>query len=415
MDGPRLSIIPAWVILDARLKGNKDLAVLCMLGQNANTRHGWCRRSQVKLAEALGCSRSTVQASINRLVEVGAVERRVVESASGRDSAHWYRVVYDSKIESSAFGAWDGEDEKEFGPIDPVENAGTPAGITAPPAALETAPPAGPGSAPINASTLTPTDKREERERERDLDEGEENPKALERRFRKWWSNWPTYHVDAEMPTRRAWMDLTPDQRKACEDLTPDYLAAAKASGRKFSKAAATYLTERAWERLAEKPAATPAAPATFNPYSRPWSALRLAELSKHPVPLALDKFEELIVAKNPEKEEMIWRDKRMQKGWPEAVKLHEAAVNRKPVQVPAHIVSISQSFDKVEVGSEIWEAWKRLHQERGWPWMPEPRGLAFVQLPALPAGWDDPDEAVAEALRNFQMKLIERRDDDAA
>jgi hypothetical protein len=415
MDGPRLSIIPAWVIQDPRLKGNKDLAVLCMLGQNANTRHGWCRRSQVKLADALNCSRSTVQASINRLVEVGAVERRVVESVSGRDSAHWYRVIYDSKVQSYALAAWDAADEEEFGPMDAAENGDTPAVIPAPPAYPEQAPPAGPGSAPINASTLTPPVKREERESASVDDEGEENPKAVERRFRKWWSTWPSYTVDNEQATRRAWQDLTEEQRRTCEERTPDYLAAAKASGRKFVKASATYLSERAWERLNDKPAATSAGPATFNAYSRPWSALRLAELSKHPLPLTLDRYEELVIAKSPEKEAMIWRDKRMQKGWPEAIRLHEAAVNRKPVAVPPNIVAISQYFDKVEVGSPTWEAWKRLHHERGWPWLPEPKGLAFVQFPVLPDGIEDPDEAVAQALKHFQRQLIERRDDDAA
>lgn len=249
-----------------------------------------------------------------------------------------------------------------------------------------------------------------------DGSEGEENPKALERRLRKWWANWPTYGVDDEGKTRRAWLSLTPDQRKACEEKTPDYLDAMKASGRTFSKAASTYLRERTWERLADKPEIARVASAErHNPYSRPWAALRLAELSKHPLPLTLTPLENSIIDAKPEKESIIWRDKREKAGWPEAVKLNEAARERRPVIVPPHIVAISTTFDKVEVGGPIWEAWKRLHQDRCWPWMPEPNGLPFVQFPALPDGIDDPDEAVSQALKAFQRKLIERDEDDAA
>lgn len=411
----RLSIIPGWVVTHPDLKG-KDLQVLCMLGRNASRQHGWCRRSQVKLAEELGCARSTVQASVTRLVEIGAVERREVISANGRDSAHWYRVIYDRELSSDAFHAWDEAEGEEFDPTAEADHEAPPAGIPAPPAGPESAPPAGPGSAPmLNTSRLTPLAEREEREREREDGEGEDNPKALERRFRKWWSQWPTYAVDAEAPTRRAWLDLAPEQRKACEERTPDYLAAAKASGRKFSKAAATYLGERAWERLGDIPAGPAAVAETYTAYSRPWSAFRLAALSQSPVSLRLTPLEQSIIDAKPEKEDLIWRDKREKAGWPEAVRLHEAANARKRVTVPAHIVEIAQGFDKVQVGGRIWDAWKRLHHERCWPWLPEPHGLEWVQFPALPEELDDPDEAVREALRRFQRKLIEGRDENDA
>lgn len=412
MSNARFSIIPAWIVTDSRLKGS-DLKVLCLLGTYTN-KEGWCRRSQVKMAEQLNCGRSTVQDSLNRLSEIGAVEKRRVESADGRDSAHWYRVVLDRAIASNAFSAWDAEDEEEFGPISAANDSTPPAGIPAPPAGSRPAPPAGSGPAPINDTSLTISSNEEERERERDCDE-EENPKAIERRFRKWWATWPTYATDTESTTRREWLALTPEQRRACEERTAEYLAAAKASGRKFSKAAATYLAERAWERLGDKPAAARVLE-TYTPYSRPWSALRLAELSKPVMPLRLTPLEERIIEDKPEKTDLIWRDKREKAGWPEAVKLHEAVRDRRRMTVPAGIVGISQGFGPVKVGGAVWEAWKRLHHDRCWPWLPEPHGLDFVQFPLLPDGIDDLDEAVERALRDFQQKLIEvRGNDDAA
>ncbi len=138
MSGARFSIIPAWIVTDQRLKGS-DLKVLCLLGTHTN-KEGWCRRSQVKMAEQLKCGRSTVQDSLNRLYEIGAVEKRVADSRDGRDSAHWYRVVLDREVASNAFSAWEEEEDEEFNPISSVENGTPPAGIPAPPAGPEAAP-----------------------------------------------------------------------------------------------------------------------------------------------------------------------------------------------------------------------------------------------------------------------------------
>jgi len=417
MGSPRFSIIPAWIVTDSRLKGS-DLRVLCLLGTYTN-KEGWCRRSQVKMAEQLGCGRSTVQDSLNRLSEIGAVEKQKVASADGRDSAHWYRVVLDRAVTSNAFAAWDGEDEEEFGPID-VEKTGTPpAGIPAPPAGPRAAPPAGPEPAPINDSNLTPPVERSERDAALGGEE-EENPKALERRFRRWWATWPTYAVDTETTARRAWLDLTAEQRRACEERTADYLATVKASGRKFSKAAATYLSERAWERLGEKDAQhSGQAPEPYTAYSRAGRGLLLAELLRPMRQLQLNKVEENIIDASPEKSGMIWRDKREKQGWPEAVKLIETTVQRRRFHVPQRIVELSKDFDKVKVGSDVWEAWRRLHVNRFWPWLPAPDGLEWMQFPRVAAHGEseaDLDDAVERAMEEFAGRLNEGRgDDDAA
>ena len=418
MSSPRFSIIPAWIVTDGRLKGS-DLKVLCLLGTYTN-KEGWCRRSQVKMAEQLGCGRSTVQDSLNRLGDIGVVEKQKVASADGRDSAHWYRVVLDRAPISNAFSAWDAEDEKEFGPIDGTISGAPPAGIPAPPAGPEPAPPAGPEPAPINDSNLTPPVERSEREPGLGGEE-EENPRALERRFRRWWATWPTYAVDTETTARRAWLDLTPEQRRACEERTADYLATVKASGRKFSKAAATYLSERAWERLTEKDVQQSShAPEPYTAYSRAGRGLLLAELLRPMRHLQLNRVEETIIEASPEKSGMIWRDKREKQGWPEAVKLIETTVHRRRYHVPARIVELSKDFDKVKVGGVVWEAWARLHSRRFWPWLPAPDGLEWMQFPRIVAHGDeseaDLDAAVEQALAEFEGRLNEGRgDDDAA
>lgn len=416
MSEPRLSIIPGWIITDPRLKG-KDLQVLCMLGQNANTRHGWCRRSQVKLAAALGCARSTVQAAIDRLVEIGAVERQEVVSASGRDSAHWYRVVYDSEVSSSAFHAWDEEDQKEFGPMDEADGYTPPAGIPAPPADPRPAPPAGPGPAPINASPLTPPVERQERERGREISE-EENPAAIERAFRRFFFAWKTAVNDSEPDARREWLLLTADERVKALDGSETYQTVALSTGRKYLCSAAKYLKEKRWEKLPEQ-VAQPANPEPYTAYSRAGRGLLLSELLQPMRPIRLNAIEEKVIADKPEMTGTIWRDKREKHGWPEAVKLIETTMQRKRFHVPQRIVELSSDFDKVKVDGPIWHAWQRLHARRCWPWLPAPDGLEWMQFPRLLMDFETVenfDDAVEEALAAFEAKLGEGRgNDDAA
>lgn len=126
MAEPRFSIIPADAVLDKRLEP-RDLQVLCVFGKHTDKR-GWCRRSQVVMAREIGCARSTVQASIERLVIAGWLEKRPiteVHTKGVRGSAHEYRVVLDIP--------------------DPTQDVvATPADRSAPPAAPASAPPADP-------------------------------------------------------------------------------------------------------------------------------------------------------------------------------------------------------------------------------------------------------------------------------
>lgn len=96
MADPRFSIIPADAVLDKRLEP-RDLQVLCVFGKHTDKR-GWCRRSQVVMAREIGCARSTLQGSIERLVIAGWLEKRPLNGLHTkgiRDSAHEYRVVLD--------------------------------------------------------------------------------------------------------------------------------------------------------------------------------------------------------------------------------------------------------------------------------------------------------------------------------
>lgn len=412
MSNARFSIIPAWIVTDPRLKGI-DLKVLCLLGSFTNA-EGWCRRSQVKMADELGCGRSTVQASLNRLYEIGVVEKRIVESRDGRDSAHYYRVIHDRDVSSDAIAAWQAAATEEYDPKSDGNSDAPPATILAGGATSGMAPPATSGPAPINDTSLTNNLNDGERAPARgNLGDEEENPKAIETAFKRFFVSWKTAIHDSEPDARREWGALAPDERASALAHSESYQAVALSTGRKYLCSAAKYLKERRWVKLAEQGARSPQAETTemFSVFSRAGRALLMAKLFQPIRALSLTPIEQHIVENKPEKKDLIWREKKEKQGWPEAVQL----IERKRFTVTNRIVEISKDFERVAVNGPVWEAWKRAYAEQCWPWPAAPEVLEFSQFPPLPADVNDLDEAVFAAIEIFKSRLNEGRNDDAA
>lgn len=412
MSNARFSIIPAWIVTDPRLKGI-DLKVLCLLGSFTNA-EGWCRRSQVKMADELNCGRSTVQGSLNRLYEIGVVEKRIVESRDGRDSAHYYRVIHDRDVSSDAIAAWQAAAIEENDPNSDANADAPPATISAGGAASGMAPPAISGPAPINDTSLTNNLNDRERAPARgSMGDEEENPKAVEAAFKRFFIGWKTAISDSEPEARKEWLSLSPDERGLALEHSEAYQAAALSIGRKHLCSAAKYLKEQRWTKLSQPKPVSPQAESseTFTVFSRAGRAMLMSKLLQPIRALSLTPLEQNIVDQKPEKSDLIWRDKKEKQGWPEAVQL----IERRRFTVMNRIIEISKDFEKVAVGGEVWEAWKRAYAERCWPWPVAPEVLEFAQFPPLPADVADLDEAVFVAIENFKFRLNEGRNDDAA
>lgn len=375
MSGPRLSIIPARAATDPALKP-RDLQVLCVLGRHTDDL-GWCRRSQVKMADEMGCGRATVFDAMERLIKAGYVERFVHESDNGRDSAHSYRVILDPK-----------HADPEAIPVEPDgpeagENDGsTPAGRAAPPAGLP-APPAGSGPAPINDPSSTV-----ERERAR------ENQKEAERWQKRVHPKWPTYVTDSEPEVTKAAMALTAEERAEAEDRMPDYVAAAKSAktgGRTVLCSFGKYLAEKRWERLEPKPAAKPVEQLAAA-FGKAFMAARFKVLCSV-TPAALPPLtwsERALVADGRASEPDLMKSKRARFGWPSVNFMHTQAAQGRGISVGPAIEALGASFEAVRVGSDVWMAWQAEHERQGWPWLPDPGGQQWVYFPAGgPAGLD--------------------------
>lgn len=424
VSGQRLSIIPARAATDRALKP-RDLQVLCVLGRHTDDL-GWCRRSQVKMAEEMDCARATVFEAIERLVKAGYLERHVQESESGRDSAHVYRVILDpvhpdvSKVR-----------ERDETASDPCRYVGTPAGMSAPPAGPEAAPPAGSGPAPINDPSLT-TPANQEKER---ADENEENPKAIERGFKRAYPQWPSHVTDSEPDARKAWFRLIPPERIAAVERMGDYLdAARKVKGRDYVCSFAVYLREKRWEKLPARAVAPVASAVTAPPFGPVWSQMRFGSLLGGPVELGEpDTTREKRLAAyatarsmiGPEMaeasyrrmghdigadgelifpadfEQRVWREHVLANGYPKLKRLDQLAAEGRGMLPPEGFVPLPrEAFVAVTPGSPTYRAWQAEFERRMWPWIPEPGRQPVVYFPA---GGPDGLSAFEAAMRGEQ------------
>lgn len=294
----RYSIIPAGAATDTSLKG-RDLAVLCLLGRHTR-KHGWCFRSQVKMAKELSCARSTVQASLTRLVDAGWVQHRRRVHESGAEASHEYRVLLDQDGPVDPLSAGD----QDLDPLDvvgdgPMDGADTPADVPAPPcrhtgttADPASAPPADSGSAPIR----TFIDKRSlERERagarvpqggEGDQPDGSTSgdtqdvgllkAEAQERFKKRFWPKWPGRAFDNRDRALAEFLQLSPEEQdNAIAGIGPFHEAQRRAKRTK-PLAAATYLKQRKWEDLEGQ---SIAGGKYQPPFAKPWSPLFVVNL----------------------------------------------------------------------------------------------------------------------------------------
>lgn len=311
----RYSIIPAAAATDPDLKG-RDLAVLCVLGRHTK-KHGWCVRSQVKMAGELGCARSTVQASLSRLVDAGYVQHKRIVRPSGGEAAHMYRVLLDQDGPVDAFDEADADaDPLDVVGADDGEGALTPADIPAPPCRY-TGTPADPGSAPPadsgSAPRLTSKDKRSS-EREGadapppDTSDGgtpdgstsgvaqDVGPDFDSGFWRKWFNR----GVDSKTKARVAYDRLSADEKRAAIAGIKPYKAMMDAAGRKKIPAAFTYLDEKKWEDLGSEPDANAnGLPPEVKPYSPLWTATVIELLRTKAVPRNRFAFKHLCEGKS--------------------------------------------------------------------------------------------------------------------
>jgi DNA-binding transcriptional ArsR family regulator len=368
MSGPRYSIIPAAAVVDPRLEG-RDLQVLALLGTHTNE-DGWCRRSQVKMAEQLRVARSTVQAALRRLGEAEYVEVKIECRRDGGDASHWYRVRLDvTPQQTSAAGAHVLSDDDT-----PADRSAPPADRSAPPAGPGSAPPAGPGSAPLtkesNDQYSTNTPKAPKGAREARASDDDED--GFARFFESWTSADPAHEFDRKGAAFAAWKRLSVDERSlaASVDTIKAFVTGQRRAKRTKLMNAATYLRDKAFERVraaAAAPGSSELVPLSL--FGRAWWCrfFRFAEGGSRTPAAGKAKF----MAQQAERGQGV------------AVPLAEAQA----------LEATSASFAYVLIASPDFVAWREWFAERGFR-LPRPAKVDRIWMPSA----RPPDTAVAEA-----------------
>lgn len=404
MSGPRLSIIPARAATDKALKP-RDLQVLCVLGRHTDDL-GWCRKSQVKMAEEMGCARSTVFEAVERLVRAGYLERHVQEEDSGRDSPHVYRVILDPKHPDS--GVIRAEpDPPELQTAVVSEGAGTtpdPADQPAPPAGIS-APPAGPGPAPKNDPLRTI---------ERDA---REDGKKIEADGWALLKDWPGFAGMPKDPAMEVWRGLPAEDRAAARRKFPAWLELLKRQRKSHVPAPSTYLREKLWREAPEPEAQKAGAPVLAPPFGKLFGAKRmqlLATTQPEAAPPAPSAFIAAQLADPSENGRRARLERQARYGWPMVNRMDEIAADARPWPLAAFeaqaLEALASGFEQVRVGGELWLAWQAAFVARGWPWLPDPGRVQWVYFPA---GGPDALGAFEAALHASGQKQNEGGPDD--
>ncbi|NLS02307.1 helix-turn-helix domain-containing protein [Rhizobium sp. P32RR-XVIII] len=224
--------------------------------------------------------------------------------------------------------------------------------------------------------------------------------KKVEHAFTLWYATWNKGDVEF---ARNAWFALSQEDRAECIERTPNYLRWAKPSER---MAAAVYLKNRHWRDM---PELRPESERTVlhNAYSKAWSARRFFELAADPAepPVPPTRFQMMELQKGGEAAEKVKRERRLAYGWPKVINMHRRAEMAEGVTVTPWLVKLSEGFVGVHRDSELAARWRRLHEQYGWPPLPE-----RVEWLFFPPG--EPEQAVAD-FREATTK--ERGNDDAA
>ena len=422
MSAPRLSIMPGWVFTDDRFKP-MDIKILGMLGRHID-KGGWCTRSQVKLAKEMGIARSTVQASLTRLCDIGVVQKRQNQTDDGRDCSHDWRVLLD--VEPEALKPRkpvpdEAEDKLENDDDTPCRYTGTPAAISAPPAdPMDRHPLPTHGPAPYKNDPLKTTPQKRERESASadapdrvEVDEvegaeagGEVPEKAdpatvpetadFQKRVMRFCNGrdfaagpWPDWDTSSPGWIGRQFAKLSEADRQHAERWRDAYLRDI-ATRRKKPVPVGTFFRDRLWEGLdpellqrAMKAAQQGAKPAE---HAKPegWA------VSMGPV-WAVCLAEVLI--SGPEHGEHVpsngvWLRMNLTKAWPKLVQLCDLARAKRGLVLPERYHRMKHLVEFVPEGGAEWAAWEAEFKARNWPEWPRREGMDGMYFPiGGPAG----------------------------
>lgn len=226
--------------------------------------------------------------------------------------------------------------------------------------------------------------------------------------FLAWLPTWPRYKDFSDTKAKRAWFDLAPEQRAACIALTPVFLRLADHA---HLGSPVTYLRGRLWESITSedmRPAEPERARAAY--CGKLWMAWRFWLLLQPSQPVTLTAVERWKHETGRASFEEVMRARRRDAGWPEVNEMISISRQRdREFYCSTALMPLASAFVAVDVASDIFAAWRRLHDKRGWPFIDRP--LNYVYFPALADLAGDLDGEVEAALAAFEVRAHEIMD----
>lgn len=232
--------------------------------------------------------------------------------------------------------------------------------------------------------------------------------KKIEHAFTLWFATWKKGDV---VYARNTWFALSPEDRAECVERTPAYLRWSKPSD---LMAAAVYLKNRHWRDLPEHALAEPVQTRGIAKVcGKLWMGTRLEALSKEPTGrIIVTSFDEVRIEKKQVSREQLLHEKRRDNGWPVVNAMRDHALRREPYTTSLALLPFVHDFRQVHRDSDVFAAWKRLHERNGWPFIEH--APEWVYFPPVDDGADDLEAAVDAALSNFLITISEGRSNDA-
>jgi Helix-turn-helix domain len=202
----------------------------------------------------------------------------------------------------------------------------------------------------------------------RESGEGE-NPKSVERAFKVWHPTWPTFADDKDDKVLAAWRALTAEERVEATARSAAYVAAVKATGRKYTCGADKYLSEKRWLKLdaLETSKVTSVAKAAGGGKAVSPDGF-VASFSP---PHAAKYF--LLLLAGPDKPDLapsngLWFARNLRDAWPRMAAFWQQSDLRQGLVISSKVAALAENMEFVKVDSPVLAQWHQLFREKGWP-----------------------------------------------
>lgn len=240
---------------------------------------------------------------------------------------------------------------------------------------------------------------------------------ASEKAYWRLMKRWPGLRGMPKAKTRLAWERLSGDEQRDAVERFPAWLAAVEKT-HDHVPGPYSYFHERLWTEIPADIPTSAIGPKLAAPYGKLWMAERIVDLLRKPYGAigALTTFEQRQVQLSQKTAEELYREKIRRSGWTLVNAMHERAADMKGYPCRPELMPLAESFRAAHRDGDLYAAWRREHERRGWPFIDDTRPPEWVHFPPVPDGWEaDPDAAVWSALEEFAAQVREVRGDEHA